>query len=450
MKIKKFFKDLLQNYPYDFGLLIFISFAIPAAYNLLNRYFIGFMSYDSVVVDQSYEGVEVLLEILLEVFPIAVLALVSRNYLDRKRVAEIIGTALRLQFAITITFVAIFSIFAESFIDWINTPESASGLAREFFITSSFSIPFHSMSLLMLIAIKSLRGGLPAVLIVFTGVLVNFVLDAFFISNFQFSLQLGLIGSAYGKIISSLFMFFVSLFALAKVLKRNLLDLFDYDREIAKSVFSIGNWSGLESMVRNVGYLIGVIAVVNFLEQTEESVIGGYNTAIWVMWAIVLVPVLAWAEATNIAIGNAYGKRDFGMMKNIQMVAGLLVGLYMTIWIIIGNTVWDPLSAWLNARAKPEVLRYSVITFEYLIFPYSLFAIGSILKSHFVGTGKPFWIFVASAVVNLGIYVPLGLVVKSELIQLSFVEFLIVTNVVFLVDFVITLFALRKYGLKDT
>lgn len=441
-------RSMVQNYPFDYMLLIFLSYAIPAAYGILNRYFIGFMSYESVVVDQTYEGVEVLLEVLLEMFPIAVLALIAKNFLDKKSVSEIIGTALLMQLIVTVTFLLGLSLFVDYFIDWINTPESARVLAKKFFITSSFAIPFQSMNILIFIAIKSLRKGWLAVFLAFVGVLINFLLDAILISNFSFSIQLGLLGSAWGKVISSTLLLIISVSTLRIILKEGKGYFFSLNKRIAYTILKIGRWTGLESLIRNLGYLIGVISVVNFIESSEESVIGGYNTAMWVMWAIVLIPVLAWTEATNIAMGNAFGKNEILTMKKIQKTSLFIVGIYMVFWTVFGIFIWKPISIWLNGSAKIEVIEYSVITFQFMIIPYLFFSIGSILKSFFIGIGQPFWIFFSSAIVNLGIYVPLGFLVKTGLIQVTFIEFLLISNVVFLIDFLIIVFALRRYGFK--
>jgi len=442
------YRRSFQHYPWDYMLLILASWAIPATYGLLNRYFIGYMSYESVVVDQSFEAVEVSLEVLLEMFPLAVLALVAWNYKDKKSVTCIVKTALIMQLIITVAFVMFLVIFGDSFIDWINTPENARPLAGQYFRIIALAMPFQAMSTVLIISIKSMRRGWLAVSLAFIGVVINFILDAFFISNFSFSLKLGLIGSAWDRVVASVSLFIISSAVFWWLVRKEVKIGFKIEKNIAKSIFKIGRWTGLESLVRNAGYIIGVIAVVNFIGGNEESAIGGYNTAMWVMWAITLIPVLAWTEATNVAVGNAYGKRDYQDMKNIQKASILIVGAYMVCWAIIGNFIWGPLSSWLNGGASNEVIDYSVITFRLLIIPYILFSIGSCLKSFFIGTGRPFWIFLTSMIVNIGIYVPIGLLVKWSMLKVSYYDFLIITNIVFLLDFVIILVLLWQYGYK--
>ncbi len=446
--MKATFQRALKQYPWDYMLLILAAFIIPATYGLLNRYFIGYMSYESIVVDQSYEAVEVSLEVLLEMFPLAVLALVAWRFTDKHRIASIVKTALIMQLIITVCFVAFLFLFGDVFIDWINTPENARSLAGQYFRIIALSMPFQAMSTVLLVAIKSMRKGWLAVGLAFVGVAINFGLDAMFISNYSFSLNLGLIGSAWDRVIANVALFIITGLVFWYLVRKEVKVDLKIEKKVAKAIFKIGRWTGLESLVRNAGYIIGVIAVVNFIGSRESAAIGGYNTAMWVMWVIALIPVLSWTEATNVAVGNAYGRKDYKSMWDIQKVSILIVSLYMIVWAIIGSFVWGPISGWLNASASEEVVDYSVLTFQLLIFPYLLFSIGSCLKSYFIGTGRPFWIFFTSALVNVGIYIPLGLMVKMHVISISYYDFLLITNIVFALDFVIIVYLLWRYGYR--
>ena len=451
ISVRKIFENSrksFRHYPWGYMLQILIAWTIPATYGLLNRYFIGYMAYESVVVDQSFEAVEVSLEVLLEMFPSAVLALVAWDYKNKKSVTSIVKTALMMQLTITVAFVIFLTIFGNSFIDWINTPKNARPLAGQYFRIIALAMPFQAMSTVLIVAIKSMRKGWLAISLIFMGVVINFVLDTIFISNFSFSLKLGLIGSAWDRVAANVALFVISSIMFWWLVREEVKIDFKVEKDVAKSIFAIGRWTSLESLVRNVGYIIGVVAVVNFIGGNEESAIGGYNTAMWVMWGITLIPVLAWTEATNVAVGNAYGKKDYRDMRNIQKASILIVGAYMMGWAILGNFVWAPISSWLNAGASNEVIDYSVMTFKLLILPYILFSIGLCLKSFFIGTGKPFWIFLTSLIVNLGIYIPLGSLVKASIVEISYYHFLIVTNIAFALDFIIIMLLLWRFGYK--
>ena len=292
-RTKEFFQGAFQHYPWDYMLLILVAWIIPAAYGLLNRYFIGYMSYESIIVDQSYEAIEVSLEVILEMFPLAVLALVAWNFKDKKSVVKIGKTALIMQMIITVIFVAMLAVFADSFIDWINTPAEAQSLAGQYFRVIALAMPFQAMSTVLIISIKAMRRGWLAVSLAFIGVAINFILDAMFISNFSFSMQLGLMGSAWDRVVANVALFIIAGLVFWWLVRKEVKIDFQIEKKVAKAIYKIGRWTGLESLVRNAGYIIGVIAVVNFIGRYESSAIGGYNTAMWVMWVLTLIPVLA-------------------------------------------------------------------------------------------------------------------------------------------------------------
>lgn len=128
VKLHNFIRRGFSHYPWDYMLFIFAAWAIPAVYGLFNRYFIGYMSYESVVTEQSFEALEVLMEVFLEMFPLAILALVSKDFQNQENVRGVLKTAVVMQLIITITFATLFVAFAGSFIDWINTPKGARSL----------------------------------------------------------------------------------------------------------------------------------------------------------------------------------------------------------------------------------------------------------------------------------------------------------------------------------
>ncbi len=243
-KFERWYHAAKEHYPWEYMALIICAYVFPAAYGIMNRYFIGYMDFESVVVDQSFEALEVVFEIVLEMFPLAVLALVARHYTDLERVKSVIVSSVLLQLAITAGFVAASLAFMPGFIDWISTPEAVRGLAEEYFRIKAFSFPLQAMSTVFVIAIKALKRGRLAVLLSLAGVVVNFLLDAAFISNYPFSLRLGLVGSAWDHFFANVFGCGLSggvLWHLLRGTKRSGLAFWN----TTKQVFTIGKWNFL-------------------------------------------------------------------------------------------------------------------------------------------------------------------------------------------------------------
>lgn len=431
------FKGAWTSYPKDFMGLILLAWVIPAVYTLANTFFIGRMEMEAIAISEQYENVAVILEILLEMFPLAVLALVARDLTKAEKVANVLRSAIVMQLVVTTAFLFAILIGTGLFVEAINTPVDMQLRTEAFLRVKALAIPFEALGILFIVAIKAMRRGGLAVGIAAVGVLMNVVLDVFLISDFSFSLRLGLIGSAWGYVATKVVVFLVAAVVFYAVVRKKP-DL-RLDKKEAAGILRIGRYTGLESAVRNAGYILGVLIVLNTLGPAEY---GGYGVAMTIMWLIFLVPVLALGEATNVAIGNEYGERDLRGMKDVHLVSLMLMGGYMAVMMLLGVVLWGPLSSFFNTNAS--VVTYSTATYQYLAIPYVLFAVGTALRSLFIGTGKTFYYLVPSAALNLGIYIPLGLLVKAGAVAPTFDQLMTITFAVFALDLVITSALVRR------
>ena len=434
------FKRAWASYPKDFMGLILLAWAIPAIYTLVNTFYIGRMEMEAIAISEQYENVAVILEVLLEMFPLAVLALVAWDFMNKTRVVDVVRTAIVMQLVITIFFMLLIILGTGLFVDTINTPVEIRDRTISFLSVKAIAIPFESIGLLFIVALKAMRKGKIAVGIAAVGVVLNVILDTIVISDYSFSLRLGLMGSAYDYVISKVVIFLVAGVVFYWVVKSKP-DL-KFGKNEGGAIFRIGKFCGAESAVRNVGYILGMLVVLNTLGPAEY---GGYGVAMTIMWLIFLIPVLALQEATNVAIGNEYGKRNLDGMRKVQFVSLIIMTTYMLVVTICGIFMWRPLSSFFNQNA--EIVDYSVLTFTYLAVPYIFFTIGSAMRSLLIGTGKTFYYLIPSIVVNLGIYIPVGLLVKMNMYTPSFNEIMIISFFVFAIDLVVvTSLVKRAYG----
>ncbi|MCE5296897.1 MAG: hypothetical protein LLG16_07330 [Euryarchaeota archaeon] len=420
--------------------LIILAWAIPGIYSLVNTYYIGQMELEAIAISEQYEYVAVLLEILLEMFPIAVLALVAHNFNDAKSASDVIRAALPMQLLVTIGFMVLVFFGASLFVDAMNVPSEIASRTEDFLRVKVIAIPFESMAALYVISIKAMRRGRLAVLIAVTGVAINVILDTMMISDLSFSFRLGIMGSAWDYVISKILMLAIAMVAFYLIVRER--PSVRFDRKMCEAILRIGKYTGLESAVRNAGYILGMLIVLNTLGTAQY---GDYGVAMTILWMIFLIPVLALTEATNVAIGNEYGRKDLEKMRNVQMVSLMIMGIYMTSVAVLGCFIWYDLSSFFNKNQ--EIVDFSVATFYYLAIPYIMFALSSGLKSLFIGIGNTRYYLVPSAVVNLGIYIPIGIAVKMGYYLPSFEEIMTISFSVFAIDLLISALMVRvQYG----
>lgn len=85
-----------------------------------------------------------------------------------------------------------------------------------------------------------------------------------------------------------------------------------------------------------------------------------------------------------------------------------------------------------------------MLSFQYLAIPYVFFAVSSALKTLFVGIGNTLYYFIPSTVVNLAIYVPMGMMVKIGMWNPSFEGIMVLSFFVFASDMVISAWLVKR------
>ncbi|MBM4248269.1 MAG: hypothetical protein FJ149_02325 [Euryarchaeota archaeon] len=434
-------KALTKPYPWSFMGFMVLVFLVPKFYDLANVYWIGKIGFEALAITEQYEFLGVSIEVINEMIPFGILALVARNWRDRDTILRILKSGLVLQLAFSMAFMLLVLGFLAQFVNTIGTPPEIVETTRVYLGLKGLALPFEALSYLLLMGIKSMRKGKEALHIVIFSVILNMMLDLFLISDRGFSLHLGIRGVAIGYVISKVALTAVSLAYLGKILGidwRSFIGRIDF-KGMVRPIFRIGGWTGADSLTRNLGY-IGTLMVLNLIGTNE---FGGYGLVMWVMWTL-LIPVLALAEGTSVAVGNLYGEKKYDGMKKVILTSILFSTLIMVGIGLIGIVAWAPISRFFNPN--PDLTGFSIAAFEWLMIPYVLFAIGSCIKSLFFGTGETRYILYISLVANVGIIVPFVLLVRAGYIAATFENVMAQFFIVFVEDLVVTaLFANRLF-----
>jgi Na+-driven multidrug efflux pump len=432
---------ILQPYHWSFVGYLILAALIPKFYELSNTFWIGHISYEALAITEQYEFLAVTLEIVNETIPFGVLALFAQNFRDKEKVISIIKSGLVVQVLFSGLLMSVVVFFTPQFVSSIGTPPEIVSLTSNYLILKSVALPFEAVAALLLIAVKSMRRGRDVLYLVFFSVVLNMVLDLFLISNASFSLNLGVQGVAIGYVISKVALFAVTSIFVVRIMgvnSRSLSFSFSNVKDMLRPLFSIGGWTGLDSLVRNIGYILVPLNVLNLIGANQ---FGGYGLAMTVMWTVI-IPVLAITEGTNVVVGNYYGERRYEDLKKVVLTSLFLVSAVMAAIFLGGILFWRSLSYFFNQN--PVIVDYSVTSFWWLIIPYCLFALSMVLRSVFYGTGKTKYIFIVSGVLNFGLIFPFWALSKLNLLTVSFENVMALFVVVFAVDLVITYFLVKR------
>lgn len=437
-RIRAQWQIITSVYPWHFIGFLILAGIIPQIYILSNLFWIGRISTDALAITEQYEFIGTAMEVLQAMIPIGVLALVAQHYHNREKVIEIVKAGLILQITISLIITVIIVFFTQEVTGMIGTPIEIGTLTREYLLLSSIVFPFEAVGYILLVAIKSLQKGKEQLILVTISIVMNIVLDLFLISSTPISLQLGVPGVAIAYLLSKMLLMVMSVAYLIHILKINITSIITTTwRHQVVPLFRIGGWTGLETVVRMIGYVL-ILAALNELGTDEY---GGFGLALSVMWMF-FTPVFALGQGTSILVGNYLSEKRYGDLLNIMKTSLVLVTAFALAIAITGIVWWHDVSLFLNPN--PEIVAYSDATFTLLIIGFIGFCIGVVLRSIFYGTGQTRYIFYITCITNLGMILPFFALIWTGIITPTFTMVVMVYLIVYIVDPILAFLWARK------
>ena len=211
------------------------------------------------------------------------------------------------------------------------------------------------------------------------------VSDTFLVSNLPVSANLGVNGIGYSNIIVNALLLVVSLLLLArediKVFAKSKLD-FSWAKEFAK----VGGISGVESLVRNVAYMVMIARMVNVVGEQ-----GTYWVANNFIWGWLLLPVIQLGELIKQEVAT-----DKENIRRNSLGYFGITAIISALWFA-SIPVWKPFMTHVLGFTDVDKLFGLVML---LVGFYVLYAVQNVFDSTFYGLGKTNYMLFESVVTN--------------------------------------------------
>ena len=215
------------------------------------------------------------------------------------------------------------------------------------------------------------------------------VSDTFLVSGLPVSLNLGVNGIGYSNILVNALLLAVSLVLLAKeeikVFSKAKLR-FSWAKEFVK----IGGISGLESLVRNVAYMVMIARMVNVVGEQ-----GTYWVANNFIWGWLLLPVLQLGELIKQEVAA-----DKENIRRYSLGYFGITAVICAVWFV-GIPLWKPFMTQVLGFTEVDKLFDLVLL---LVGFYVLYAVQNVFDSTFYGLGKTNYMLFESVVTNTVYY----------------------------------------------
>jgi Na+-driven multidrug efflux pump len=219
--------------------------------------------------------------------------------------------------------------------------------------------------------------------------ILTIILDVFLVSTLSLSLNLGVNGIAITNIIVNILLLVLSYY----ILKREDIHLFSKEKMSfgwLKELSKIGGISGLESLVRNLAFMLMIIRMVNVVGEQ-----GTFWVANNFIWGWLLLPVLQLGELIKRDVGE-----NESAIKDKSLGYFAITTIIVFLWAIT-IPLWIPfLRDFLQLSNYQDVYFVVIISVGF----YVLFAYNNVIDSIFYGIGKTKYMLFQSVVINTLFY----------------------------------------------
>ena len=219
--------------------------------------------------------------------------------------------------------------------------------------------------------------------------LLCLISDTYFVSSLPILLNLGVNGIGYSNILVNFLLLTVSLVLLAKE-DIKLFTKLKLDFTWTRDFFKIGSISGIESLVRNIAYMIMIARMVNVVGEQ-----GTYWVANNFIWGWLLLPVLQLGELIKQEISTD----NDNIRKN--SLGYFSITIFIAILWFVSIPIWKPFMTYVLCFTDIDKLFELVLL---LVGFYVLYAIQNVFDSTFYGLGKTNYMLFESVVTNAVYY----------------------------------------------
>lgn len=383
-------KTSLKNINYKlFAALLVLGFA-PTIYTTLRVFFLGQLPGEwSFSIAGQLSWVNLLYEILNEAIILPLFYFVGKVKDDKDGFSNRVRTGMIISLGVYALLSAVVLIFAEPLLTLMATDSSIIEASASYIRIESIANVFSILTQFALVALVTVNKSKYLYALTGARLVLCLVSDTFLVSTLPVSANLGVNGIGYSNIIVNALLLGVSLWLLVKE-DVNIFAKAKLDFSWAKEFVKVGGISGVESLVRNVAYMVMIARMVNVVGEQ-----GTYWVANNFIWGWLLLPVIQLGELIKQEV--ATDKKS--IQRNSLGYFGI-TAIISVLWFA-SIPIWKPFMTHVLGFTDVDKLFGLVML---LVGFYVLYAIQNVFDSTFYGLGKTNYMLFESVVTNTVYY----------------------------------------------
>ena len=366
-----------------YGALLLLGL-VPTVYTAVRIFFLGQLPDPwAFSIAGQLTWVNLLYEILNEAMILPLFYFMGQAKADPKVFGQRVSTGLLICLTACGTLSAVVFAGAETLLGWMAADSSILAQSASYIRIESIAHIFSMLLQFTLVALVTL--GKSRCLYILTGakLLLCILFDAFLVSDLPLSAELGVDGIGYSNLLVNALLLGCSLC----LLSREGIRLFaGQDFSWAAAWARSGALSGLESLVRNLAYMVMIARMVNVVGEQ-----GTYWVANNFIWGWLLLPILQLGELIKQEIAADRDRLRRNSLGYFAVTGGILL-----LWLI-SIPLWRPFMTHVLGLNDVDQLMKLVLLLSGF---YCLYSIQNVCDATFYGLGKIHYMLWESVITN--------------------------------------------------
>ena len=405
--------------------------ALPSLYQTIRVNFLGDLPSDSGInIASQILWLSLIYEIAQEALILPLFYLFGKSLSNTEEFENKVQTGFIVILGIMACLSAILFIYSQNIVIFMEQSEQIVERTTQYIRLETVAIMFATLVKYMTVIIISLNKDKYIYGFLAVQMILSIFLDSVFFGPFEFSLNMGVIGIAWTNIIVNVAILLATYISIRQY-GLKLLSVNQMSFTWMKEWWTTGVFSGLESLVRNIAFIVMIIKMINMVEEQ-----GNYWVANSFIWGWLLLPALALSELV---------KRDVG--EDVKNIARNTKGyfslglIFVAIWCITIPFWHSFLANFMNVQdIKTVMYIVGVQTVFYFVFIFN----NSILDATLYGLGKTNYMFFQSLWINVGYYGAMFVLYKLEVFTPTLLSICLMFGFGILIDLIPTVILYKK------
>ena len=421
------FKSSFRRFNYRLYLALLLTDLLPTIYTTVRIHYLGELPHTwGVNIASQLQWVNVILEVIQEALIQPLFFCIGVTIKNAQETVNKVKTGLVVTFVVYLICASVIAAAALPLTEWMAQDENVIDETVTYIRLELIGITLTSLVEFLMVVFVLLNAQLHIYLILAIKMSLSILLDSFFFSeSLDVSLKLGVNGIAYTNIATSGVTFiyaacvFVKMYARCGWLVRPRFGwLLNWS--------SVGLFSGLDSLTRNVAYLLMIIRMMNVIKEQ-----GTYWLANSFVWSWLLLP---FPSLSKVLMQDTSNTNDVINHRQKTLAYYVIVLCIALVWFITHPGWKGFFRVVLNIENTDDVFRLAIILAPF----YMLYMVNTLMDSVFYGKGKTQMLAIQSIITNTVVYGTAFALFKTDVFQPSLVKIAVLFGIGIMVDFLIT------------